>query len=438
MEVLMPSTAIRALKAREILDSRGNPTIEVEIHLEDGSTGLAAVPSGASTGRHEAKELRDHQASRYDGQGVLKAVHNVRDVIGPRILGLDAADQQRLDRCLCELDGTEDKSSLGANSILGVSVAAAKASARARGLPLYEYLAPDAYLLPVPLMNILNGGRHASSGVDFQEFMIVPVGAPSFAEALRMGSEIFHALGAVLQRDGYSTTVGDEGGFAPKLRSNEEAIEKILEACRAARCEPGHDVCLALDPAASEFYRARKYVFQRSDRSTRDSEQMVRMYSDLTAAYPIVMLEDGLAEDDWSGWQMLTQELGDRVQLVGDDIFVTNPRTIARGIAEHVANAVLIKLNQIGTVSETLDAIRVARQANYTCVISHRSGETEDTAIADFAVATGVGMIKTGSACRGERVAKYNRLLRIAEKLGERARYAGWNACSLWVNAFRD
>jgi enolase len=434
----MPSTVITAVKAREILDSRGNPTIEVEVHLEDGSTGVAAVPSGASTGKHEAKELRDHQLGRYGGKGVLKAVHNVRDYIEPRILGFDAADQQGLDRCLHELDSTEDKSGLGANAMLGVSLAAAKAAAAARRLPLYEYLAPGARLMPVPLMNILNGGRHALSGVDFQEFMIVPVGASSFAEALRMGSEIFHALGTVLERDGYSTTVGDEGGFAPRLRSNEEAIEKIIEACRAARCEPRRDVCLALDPAASEFYRAGKYVFERSDRSARDSEQMVRLYSDLSIEYSIIMLEDGLAEDDWAGWRLLTKELGDRVQLVGDDIFVTNPKTIARGIAEHVANAVLIKLNQIGTVSETLDAIRVAREANYTCIISHRSGETEDTAIADFAVATGVGMIKAGSACRGERIAKYNRLLRIGEELGGRAHYAGWGACPLWVNAFRD
>ncbi len=434
----MPSTAIKAVKAREILDSRGNPTIEVEIHLEDGSTGVAAIPSGASTGKREARELRDGQISRYGGKGVLKAVRNVRDYIAPRIQGLDASDQTGLDKCLNELDGTEDKSALGANAILAVSLAGCKAAAAARRLPLYEYLSPGACVMPVPFMNILNGGRHARSGVDFQEFMIVPVGASSFAEALRMGSEIFHALGAILERDGYSTTVGDEGGFAPRLHSNEEAIEKIIEACRAARYELGNSVCLALDPAASEFYRGRKYVFERSDRSAQDSEHMVRLYSDLSIEYSIVMLEDGLAEDDWVGWRQLTKQIGDRVQLVGDDIFVTNPKTIARGIAEHVANAVLIKLNQIGTVTETLEAIRVAREANYTCVISHRSGETEDTAIADLAVATGVGMIKTGSVCRGERIAKYNRLLRIAEELGGRAHYPGWNACPLWVNAFRD
>ena len=433
----MSSTAIKAVKAREILDSRGNPTIEVEISLEDDSTGLVAVPSGASTGTHEAKELRDHDPRRYGGKGVLKAVHKVREFIGPRILGFDATDQQHLDRYLNEIDGTEDKSNLGANAILGVSLASAKAAAAARGLPLYEYLAPGAHLMPVPLMNVLNGGRHARSGVDFQEFMIVPIGASSFADALRMGSEIFHALGAILDRGGYSTAVGDEGGFAPKLRSNREAIDKIMEACTAAGCEPGDDVCLALDPAASEFYRKGKYVLERSDRSVSDSEHMIGFYSDLTSEYPIITLEDGLAEDDWAGWTLLTERLGDRVQLVGDDIFVTNPKRIARGISEHVANAVLIKLNQIGTVTETLEAIAVAREANYTCVISHRSGETQDTTIADFAVATGVGMIKTGSVCRGERIAKYNRLLRIAEELGERARYASWDACPLWVKTFR-
>jgi enolase len=434
----MPSTTITAVKAREILDSRGNPTVEVEIYLEGRSSGVAAVPSGASTGSHEAVELRDGDAHRFGGKGVLTAVRNIQQVIGPAIRGFDASKQEDLDRILINLDGTENKSKLGANAILGVSLAAAKAAAAALALPLYEYLSPGAHVLPVPMMNILNGGKHGRSSVDFQEFMIVPVGAPSFAEALRAGAEIYHSLADVLERSGYSTSVGDEGGFAPNLRNNEEAIEKILEACGAAGYRPGHDVCLALDPAATEFFRNGKYVFERSDRSVHDSGEMVRLYAQLLSRYPIVSIEDGLAEDDWEGWRLLTQELGSSTQLVGDDIFVTNPRRIQRGIAEHVANSVLIKLNQIGTLTETVEAIRLAREANYTCVVSHRSGETEDTTIADVAVATGIGMIKTGSVCRGERTAKYNRLLRIAEELGNRARYPGWDASPLWNRSPRE
>ncbi len=422
------STAIAAVHAREILDSRGNPTVEVEVRLQDRSLGCAAIPSGASTGAHEACELRDGDSRRYGGKGVLKAVANVCEIIGPRVRGLDAAAQADLDRALIDLDGTENKSRLGANAILGVSLAAAHAAAASRGLPLYRYLAPDAHLLPVPMLNILNGGRHAESGVDFQEYMIVPVGAPNFAEALRMGAEIFHTLAAVLKALGYPTTVGDEGGFAPSLRTNEEPLELILEAIVKAGYRPGEDAWIALDPASSEFYENGKYVFARSDGKSRDAEAMTKLYSDWISRYPIISIEDGLAEDDWAGWEQLTREIGSRVQLVGDDIFVTNPAIIRRAIAKHVANSVLIKLNQIGTLTETLEAIRVAREAGYTCVISHRSGETTDTTIADFAVATGAGQIKTGSACRGERVAKYNRLLKIAEELGAKAAYAGYGS----------
>ncbi len=424
------STAIVAVHAREILDSRGNPTVEVEVRLEDGSRGRAAVPSGASTGSREAHELRDGDSRRYGGKGVRKAVANVNGPIASKIKGLDATAQTELDRTLIELDGTENKSRLGANAILGVSLAAACAAASSHDLPLYRNLCADANLLPVPMMNILNGGRHADSSVDFQEFMVVPTGASTFDEALRMGSEVFHALASVLKGHGYSTSVGDEGGFAPNLRSNEEPIELILEAITKAGYAPGTDACIALDPAASEFYRDGKYVFARSDKATRDAEAMTRLYADWIGRYPIISLEDGLAEDDWRGWQMLTRELGSRVQLVGDDIFVTNPAIIRRGIEQGVANSVLIKLNQIGTLTETLEAIRISHRAKYTCVISHRSGETEDTTIADFAVATGAGQIKTGSASRGERIAKYNRLLRIAEELGSKARYPGREAFS--------
>ncbi|MGH7813941.1 MAG: phosphopyruvate hydratase [Candidatus Binataceae bacterium] len=424
----MEDTAIAEVGAREILDSRGNPTIEVKVHLKDGSFGRAAIPSGASTGSREAYELRDGDPRRYGGKGVLKAVANVRDLIGPKIRGLDAAAQAGLDRALIDLDGTENKSRLGANAILGVSLAAAHAAAASRKLPLYRYLAPDSNLLPVPMMNILNGGRHAESGVDFQEYMIVPAGAPDFAEALRMGAEVFHALAAVLKSRGYSTTVGDEGGFAPSLRSNEEPIELILEGIVKAGYRPGEHAWIALDPAASEFYENGKYVFARSDGKARDAEAMTRLYSDWIGRYPIISLEDGLAEDDWAGWELQTRELGHRVQIVGDDIFVTNPGIIRRGIERHIANSVLIKLNQIGTLTETLEAVRTSRAAQYTCVVSHRSGETEDTTIADFTVATGVGQIKTGSLCRGERIAKYNRLLAISEELGEKAQFAGKTA----------
>jgi enolase len=422
------STAIAAVHAREILDSRGNPTLEAEVHLGDGSHGRAAVPSGASTGSREAHELRDGDPRRYGGKGVRKAVANVNDLIAAKVKGLDATAQADLDRTLIELDGTENKSRLGANAILGVSLAAAYAAAAARRLPLYRYLSADSKLLPVPMMNILNGGRHADSSVDFQEFMVVPVRAPSFGEALRMGTEVFHALASVLKGRGLSTGVGDEGGFAPNLRSNEEPVELILEAITRAGYAPGTDACIALDPAASEFYDDGKYVFARSDKRARDAEAMTRLYADWITRYPIISLEDGLAEDDWQGWQLLTRELGSHVQLVGDDIFVTNPAIIRRGIERKVANSVLIKLNQIGTLTETLEAIRIARTAKYSCVISHRSGETDDTTIADLAVATGAGQIKTGSASRGERIAKYNRLLKIAEELGGAASYPGRDA----------
>lgn len=424
----MNESAIDKVTAREILDSRGNPTIEVSLLLHDGAIGCAAIPSGASTGSREAFELRDGDLRRYDGKGVLKAVANVCDIIGPKIRGLDATAQSDLDRTLIDLDGTGNKSRLGANAILGVSLAASHAAAASSGIPLYRYLAPNADLLPVPMMNILNGGRHAESGVDFQEYMVVPAGAPNFAEGLRMGAEVFHALAAVLKARGYSTTVGDEGGFAPSLRNNEEPIELILEGIVKAGYRPGEDAWIALDPAASEFYENGQYIFRRSDGKSRDSEAMTRLYADWIGRYPIISLEDGLAEDDWPGWELQTRELGHRVQIVGDDIFVTNPAIIHRAIVQHLANSVLIKLNQIGTVTETLEAMRVAREAGYSCLISHRSGETEDTSIADFAVATGAGQIKTGSVCRGERIAKYNRLLAISEDLGPKARYAGASA----------
>ncbi len=422
----MTSTAIRAVRAREILDSRGNPTVEAEVELADGHVGRAAVPSGASTGEHEAVELRDGEAARYLGKGVRRAVANVREVIAPALAGMDARRQRAIDARLVELDGTPNKSRLGANALLAVSLAAAHAGAVAAGLPLYRYLGGvNAHLLPVPLMNILNGGAHADNTVDFQEFMVVPVGAPSFAEALRMGTEVFHHLKGVLKQRGLSTSVGDEGGFAPSLRSDVEAIEVILEAIGRAGFRPGGDVALALDPAASEFYQGGRYVFKKSGAGARDAEGMVRLYAEWVRQYPIVSIEDGLAEDDWAGWALLTRELGDRVQLVGDDLFVTNTVRLARGITEGVANSILIKVNQIGTLTETLDAIAMAAAAGYAVVVSHRSGETEDTTIADIAVATNAGQIKTGSASRTDRVAKYNQLLRIEEGLGASARYAG-------------
>lgn len=418
-------TQIARLIAREILDSRGYPTVEVDAVLEDGSIGRAAVPSGASTGRHEALELRDGDPARYAGKGVQKAIRNIHDLIAPALLGKQADEQAAIDQMLITLDGTENKARLGANAVLGASLAVAKAAAAARGLPLYRYLGgPSATTLPVPLMNIINGGAHADTNVDFQEFMIVPVGAPTFAEAVRFGAETFRALGGVLTGQGYGTTVGDEGGYAPRLRSNVEAIELILEAIAKAGYRPGSDIALALDPAASEFFDGGKYVFKKSDGSTRDAEGMIRFYGDWIRQYPIVSIEDGLAEDDWRGWKEFTAELGKKTQLVGDDLFVTSSRRLARGIDEGVANAILIKLNQVGTLTETLQAMELARSVGYRTVISHRSGETEDTTIADLAVATGAGQIKSGSLSRAERTCKYNQLLRIEEELGPHAALA--------------
>jgi enolase len=423
------STNIGEIRAREILDSRGNPTVEAEVYLVDGAMGRAAVPSGASTGEHEAVELRDGDNSRYLGKGVLKAVENVNGEIAEVLANYDAADQRGLDEKLIELDGTENKGRLGANAILSVSMAAARAVANQLKMPLYRYLGgAAANVLPCPMMNILNGGAHADNNVDFQEFMAMPVGAGSFAEALRWGAEVFHTLKGVLKKRGYNTAVGDEGGFAPSLKSNVEAIEVILEAIQQAGYKPGEEVAIALDPAASEFFQDGKYVFKKSDRSAKSSEEMVRFWAKWMRDYPIVSLEDGLAEDDWEGWKLLTKELGTRIQLVGDDLFVTNTERLQQGIDEGVGNSILIKVNQIGTVSETLDAIDLARRNGYTSVISHRSGETEDTFIADLAVATGAGQIKTGSASRTDRIAKYNQLLRIEEELGGAARFLGLKA----------
>jgi enolase len=416
---------------REILDSRGNPTVEAEVCLADGSVGRAAVPSGASTGEHEALELRDGDKKRYLGRGVTKAVGHINGEIAKAICGMRADEQAALDRKLIELDGTPNKGRLGANAILAVSMAAARAAAAAHKLPLYRYLGGvGARTLPVPQMNILNGGVHADNSVDVQEFLIVPFGAPCFAEALRMGAEIFHTLKAVLKQRGYSTAVGDEGGFAPNLKSNEEALEVILEAINKAGYKAGEDVALALDPAASEFYDSAKgkYIFKKSDKSERTPEQMAQFWAEWVRQYPIVSLEDGMAEDDWEGWKILTQMLGEKIQLVGDDIFVTNVNRLARGIEQGIANSILIKLNQIGTVTETLETMQMAVRAGYTTVISHRSGETEDPFIADFAVATNAGQIKTGSASRTDRIAKYNQLLRIEEDLGRAALFAGRKA----------
>jgi enolase len=424
-------TGIVDVHAREILDSRGNPTVEAEVTLGEGSMGRAAVPSGASTGEHEAVELRDGDSHRYMGKGVQTAVSNVNIKIADALQGLDATDQRRIDDTMIELDGTPNKAKLGANAILAVSMACARASAEAMSTPLYRYLGGvSANILPVPMMNILNGGAHADSNVDFQEFMAMPVGADTFSEALRWGAEIFHTLKAVLKKRGYNTAVGDEGGFAPSLKANVEAIELILEAIQQAGFREGRDVAIALDPAASEFFdkSAGKYVFSKSDKSARSPEDMVRFWADWARQYPIVSIEDGLAEDDWQGWRMLTDELGDKIQLVGDDLFVTNTERLGRGIGEGVANSILVKVNQIGSVSETLDAIDMARRNAYTAVMSHRSGETEDTFIADLAVATGIGQIKTGSASRTDRIAKYNQLLRIEEELDEGARFLGIEA----------
>jgi enolase len=426
------STRITRVSAREIIDSRGNPTVEADVVLDGGIMGRAAVPSGASTGEHEAIELRDGDKSRYLGKGVLHAVANVNGPLAKAVIGLDPTDQKALDRKMIEADGTPTKAKLGANAILAVSMAAARAAASSEHLPLYKYLARfssdrSANTLPVPMMNILNGGAHADNSVDFQEFMAMPVGAKTFSEALRMGVETFHNLKAVLKKRGYSTAVGDEGGFAPNLKSNEEAVEVILEAITAAGYTPGKHVALSIDPAASEFYDAAsgKYVFKKSDKSTKTPEQMVALWESWVKQYPIVSLEDGMSEEDWPGWKHLTATCGKLVQLVGDDIFVTNPSIFARGIAEKIGNAILIKLNQIGTVTETVEAIEMARKAGYRSVVSHRSGETEDTFIADFTVAMGTGQIKTGSASRSERVAKYNQLLRIEEELGSSAVFPG-------------
>lgn len=423
-------TTIVDIIGREILDSRGNPTLEVEVLLESGDIGRAAVPSGASTGEHEAVELRDGDKSRYNGKGVEKAVENI-DKIADELIDLDATDQVFIDETLKELDGTPNKSVFGANAILGVSMAIAKASANALGLPLYRYLGGiNAKTLPVPMMNIINGGKHADNNVDFQEFMIMPVGAPDFSEALRMGTETFHALKSVLSKKGYNTSVGDEGGFAPNLKSNEEAFDVILEAITKAGYKPGEEVALALDVAASEMFLKDKKVYQffKSDKSEKTSEQMVEFYANWVKQYPIISIEDGLDENDWDGWKKLTEVLGKKVQLVGDDLFVTNTERLFKGINEGIANSILIKVNQIGTLTETFDAIEMAKKAGYTNVISHRSGETEDVTIADIAVATNAGQIKTGSLSRTDRIAKYNQLLRIEEDLGLNAVYPGISA----------
>ncbi len=413
------------LHARQILDSRGNPTVEVEAELADGATGRASVPSGASTGTFEAVELRDGIKKMYGGKSVLKAVNNVNGPITEEVIGFDASAQRELDEILIALDGTDNKGKLGANAILGTSLAVARAAAESAGLPLWQYLGGvGAHLLPVPMMNILNGGAHADNNVDIQEFMCVPVGARSFAEALQMGAEVFHALKEVLKKDGLSTAVGDEGGFAPNLGSNREAVEYIIKAVKKAGLKPGKDVAIAIDPASSEFFRKGKYVLAGEGR-TLSAQQMVDFYADLVENYPIVSIEDGMAEEDWKGWSLLTEKLGGRVQLVGDDIFVTSTARLKRGIEEKIANSILIKVNQIGTLSETLDAVSMAAAAGYTAVISHRSGETEDTTIADIAVAINCGQIKTGAPSRTDRVCKYNQLLRIEEQLGDVARYPG-------------
>jgi enolase len=434
-------STIESIHAREILDSRGNPTVEVEVVLEDGSAGRAAVPSGASTGAHEALELRDGDKKRYLGRGVRQAVRNVNEVVAPKLLGHDAQDQVALDRNLLQIDGTPNKATLGANAMLGVSLAAAQAAANAAGLPLYRYLGGvNAKVLPVPMMNVLNGGKHADNNVDFQEFMIMPLGAPTFAEALRMGAEVFHSLKNILHDRQLSTAVGDEGGFAPNLKSSDEALEVLAQAVEKAGYRPGEQVVFALDPAMTELFDAAKkrgksgYCFFKSqpDRVA-GTDEMIELWKRLCARWPIRSIEDGLAEDDWAGWQKLTRELGARVQLVGDDLFVTNTKRLQEGIDKGAANSILVKVNQIGTLTETLDAIELARRNGYTTIISHRSGETEDVTIADIAVATNAGQIKTGSASRTDRIAKYNQLLRIEEDLGEAARYGA----ELWPAARR-
>ncbi|HET7102802.1 MAG TPA: phosphopyruvate hydratase [Terracidiphilus sp.] len=421
-------TEIVAIRAREVLDSRGNPTVEADVILESGAMGRAIVPSGASTGEHEAVELRDGDKSHYLGKGVLQAVANIESVIAPELEGMDAANQRLIDQTMIALDGTANKSKLGANAILAVSMAATRAVAQSVEIPLYRYLGGiNASVLPTPMMNILNGGAHADNNVDFQEFMVMPVGAERFSDALRWGAEVFHTLKGVLKKKGYSTSVGDEGGFAPSLKSNTEAIEVILEAITLAGYKPGKQIAIALDPAASEFYDKEKgkYVFKKSDKRELSSEELIDFWDGWTRQYPIVSVEDGLAEDDWNGWRIMTDRMGGRIQLVGDDLFVTNVKRLQQGIEEGVANSILIKVNQIGTVTETLDAIELGRRYGYTSIISHRSGETEDTFIADLAVATGAGQIKTGSASRTDRIAKYNQLLRIEEELGAGAIFLG-------------
>ncbi len=420
---------IQSVVAREILDSRGNPTVEAEVILEDDTIGRAAVPSGASTGEHEAVELRDGDKKRYLGKGVLKAVRNVNNIIGPALEGYDVLDQAEIDQAMLDMDGTKTKSKLGANALLSVSLATARAAAAHLEIPLYSYLGgPNARTLPVPMMNIINGGAHADNNVDFQEFMVVPVGATTFREALRIGAEVFHSLKSVLKKKGYATSVGDEGGFAPNLKSNEEAVETILEAIGNAGYKPGDDCLLALDPAASEFYDGKSYVFKKSDKRKLSSEQMVAYWKSWCDQYPIVSIEDGMAENDWAGWKLLTDEVGSNVQLVGDDLFVTNTEFLQKGIDLGVANSILIKVNQIGTLTETLDCIQLAQTNRRTAVISHRSGETEDPFIADLAVATNAGQIKTGSLSRTDRIAKYNQLLRIEEDLRSSARFPGRKA----------
>jgi enolase len=424
----MTATTIKAIHAREIMDSRGNPTVEADVYLTSGAMGRAAVPSGASTGSREAIELRDNDAHRYLGKGVLNAVRHINEDIAKALHGKDAAYQANIDHTMIELDGTPNKARLGANAILAVSMAAAKAVANERHIPLYQYLSVDHhYVMPVPMMNIINGGAHADNSVDMQEFMILPIGAPSFKEALRYGAEVFHTLKSILKKRGLDTAVGDEGGFAPNLSSNEEAVELILEAIEKAGYKPGQDIYLGLDLASSEFYRDKHYHLK-ADNKSLTSEQFADYLADWVNRYPIVSIEDGMAEDDWYGWKVLTEKVGDKVQLVGDDLFVTNTEILERGIREHIANSILIKVNQIGTLTETFNAIAMAKKAHYTSVISHRSGETEDTTIADLAVATAAGQIKTGSLCRTDRIAKYNQLLRIEEMLGNKAHYAGRSA----------
>jgi enolase len=416
---------IKSIKGRQILDSRGNPTVEVDVVLDDGTLGRAAVPSGASTGSHEAVELRDGDLSKFQGKGVLKAVNNIQKIIAPAIVGMSALKQEEIDRVMIELDGTPNKGRLGANAILGVSLAVAHAAANSKGVPLYRYLGGgEAYLLPVPLMNILNGGKHAEDSIDLQEFMVVPAGAKSFGHALQIGSEVYHALKNVLKKRKANTGVGDEGGFAPSLATNREAVEVLLVAIEAAGYKPDRDCFIALDPASTEFYENGKYVLAKEGVSY-TSTGMVNYYSKLVADYPIISIEDGMAEDDWAGWKLLNEKLGNKIQLVGDDLYTTNKERLSRGIKQRASNSILIKLNQIGTLTETLEVMKIAKKAGWTSVVSHRSGETEDTTISDLAVAKNCGQIKSGAPCRSERVAKYNRLLRIEEELGKKARYAG-------------